>query len=102
MLCTDVSLFTEKCIDHSIQLSSLALHVHAIYKMNVCILIYGFACFAGVSGGIGITIFIAPVVIIVGCIIIKRRWASKRPGEWSKLSTTVLLLVGYSVITVKM
>ena len=85
MLCTDVSL-----------------HVHAIYKMNVCILIYGFACFAGVSGGIGITISIAPVVIMVGCIIIKRRWASKRPGEWSKLFTTVLLVVGYSVIIVKM
>ena len=74
MLYTDLGLFT--CIQ-------LALHVHVSYKMNVWN--YGFACFAGVSGGIGIPIFIAPAVIIVGCIIIKRRRASKRSGEWSKL-----------------
>ena len=53
------------------------------------------------SGGVGFPIFIAPVVIIVVCIIIKRRRASKKSGEWSKLFTTVLLLVGYSVITIK-
>ena len=50
----------------------------------------GCAYFAGVSGGIGVPLLIAAVVIIVGCVIIKRKRESKQPGGCSKLITTAL------------
>ena len=45
-------------------------------------LVFGYYGFAGVSGGIGMPIVIATVLAVVGGVIIKRRRASKKSGEW--------------------
>ena len=39
--------------------------------------------FAGVSGGAGMVIFIAIVLIVCVCSIVKRRRASRERSEWA-------------------
>ena len=48
------------------------------------------SCFAGITGGLGMPIVIAGVLIVIGCVIMKRRHPSKRSSECSKLVTTVM------------
>ena len=49
--------------------------------------------FAGMTGGVGMPVAIATILILVGGVIIKRRRASKCSGECSKLIMGELLLV---------
>ena len=90
------------------QISVLLSVVATSYNMNysstnfvlplcACIILYNdkkfqkclnnrFDCsygFAGITGGLGMPIVIAAVLIVIGCAIMKRRHAPKKSGECS-------------------
>lgn len=56
--------------------------VHKISGCAVPVQVYLFVCFAGVLGSGGMLIIITTALIKVGFIIIKRKHASKKAGDW--------------------
>jgi len=48
--------------------------------------LHEFGCrygFAGITGGLGMPIVLATFLIVIGCVIMKRRHAPKKSGECS-------------------
>ena len=54
------------------------------------------SCYAGVTGGAGLIMIITIAIVIVSCVIMKRRITTKPTltGEWCKLVVTVFNICG--------